>query len=107
MSPLLTARDLTKTYGVQPALRGVDLDLHEGEIVAVRGRSGCGKSTLLHCLSGIIRPDGGEVHFRGDRIDDTAEAYRSELRRSAVRRAAAARAPRSPSSPPPRTSRCR
>ncbi|GAA1367791.1 ABC transporter ATP-binding protein [Catellatospora chokoriensis] len=82
MSPILTARDLTKTYGVQPALRGVDLDLHEGEIVAVRGRSGCGKSTLLHCLSGILAPDSGEVRFRGDRIDDTAEPYRSELRRT-------------------------
>ncbi|GAA1410271.1 ABC transporter ATP-binding protein [Catellatospora coxensis] len=82
MSPILTARDVTKTFGVQPALRGVDLDLHEGEIVAVRGRSGCGKSTLLHCLSGIIRPDGGQVHFRGERLDDTGEAHRSELRRT-------------------------
>jgi putative ABC transport system ATP-binding protein len=82
VSPILTARDLTKTFGTQPALRGVDLDLHEGEIVAVRGRSGCGKSTLLHCLSGILRPDGGEVTFRGERIDDTSEAYRSELRRT-------------------------
>lgn len=82
MSPLLSARNVTKTFGAQPALRGVDLDLTEGEIVAVRGRSGCGKSTLLHCLSGIIRPDLGEVRFRGERIDDTSEAYRSELRRT-------------------------
>lgn len=82
MSPILTARDLTKTFGIQPALRGVNLDLAEGEIVAVRGRSGCGKSTLLHCLSGIMRPDGGQVHFRGERLDDTGEAYRSELRRT-------------------------
>lgn len=82
MTPLLSARDLTKTYGAQPALHGVDFELNPGEIVAVRGRSGCGKSTLLHCLSGIIRPDSGEVRYRGDRIDDTSEAYRSELRRT-------------------------
>lgn len=82
MTPILTARGLTKAFGAQPALHGVDLDLHAGEIVAVRGRSGCGKSTLLHCLSGVLRPDAGEVSFRGERIDGTSEAYRSELRRT-------------------------
>lgn len=54
----------------------------EGEIVAVTGPSGCGKSTLLHCLAGILRPDAGEVTWRGARIDTWSEAARSRLRRT-------------------------
>jgi len=48
-----------------PVLQGVDLELAEGEMVAVVGESGVGKSTLLHLLGAIDRPDGGEIHFRG------------------------------------------
>ncbi|GAA2397467.1 ABC transporter ATP-binding protein [Streptomyces glaucosporus] len=79
---LLQARGLMKSYGPTPALRGVDLDLAEGEILAVTGPSGCGKSTLLHCLSGILRPDAGEVLYGGQRLDTRSEADRSRLRRT-------------------------
>ena len=65
----LRARGLVKSYGHTPALRGVTLDVAEGEIVAVTGPSGCGKSTLLHCLAGILRPDAGEVLYREHRLD--------------------------------------
>ncbi|GGM20649.1 MULTISPECIES: ABC transporter ATP-binding protein [Micromonospora] len=78
----LQARAVVKAYGATPALRGITLDVAEGEIVAVTGPSGCGKSTLLHCLAGILRPDAGEVHYRGRRIDNTSEAARSRLRRT-------------------------
>ncbi|TYC06529.1 ABC transporter ATP-binding protein [Micromonospora sp. WP24] len=78
----LQARDLTRSYGRTPALRGVTLDVDEGEIVAVTGPSGCGKSTLLHCLAGILRPDAGEVIWRGERLDTRPEAARSRLRRT-------------------------
>ncbi|MDG4827888.1 ABC transporter ATP-binding protein [Solwaraspora sp. WMMD1047] len=78
---LLTARALVKSYGHTPALRGVTLDVPEGEILAVTGPSGCGKSTLLHCLAGIVRPDAGEVHYAGHRIDTWSESARSRLRR--------------------------
>ncbi|MBL7501810.1 ABC transporter ATP-binding protein [Frankia sp. CNm7] len=80
--PLLEARGLVRSYGATPALRGVSLAVAEGEIVAVTGPSGCGKSTLLHCLAGILRPDAGEVTYRGRRIDTLSEADRSRLRRS-------------------------
>ncbi|NGM12689.1 ABC transporter ATP-binding protein [Verrucosispora sioxanthis] len=78
----LQARGLVKSYGPTPALRGITLDIDEGEIVAVTGASGCGKSTLLHCLAGILRPDAGEVHWRGHRLDTWSEAARSRLRRT-------------------------
>ncbi|MEU4778094.1 ABC transporter ATP-binding protein [Micromonospora sp. NPDC023633] len=78
----LQARGVVKAYGRTPALRGVTLDVAEGEIVAITGPSGCGKSTLLHCLAGILRPDAGEVSWNGHRIDTWSEAARSRLRRT-------------------------
>ncbi|MEV0806449.1 ABC transporter ATP-binding protein [Micromonospora sp. NPDC050200] len=78
----LQARGVVKAYGPTPALRGVTLDVAEGEIVAVTGPSGCGKSTLLHCLAGILRPDAGQVSWRGERIDTWSEKARSRLRRT-------------------------
>ncbi|MGK5497228.1 ABC transporter ATP-binding protein [Streptomyces sp. URMC 125] len=80
---LLQARGLVRSYGPTPALRGVDLEVAEGEILAVTGPSGCGKSTLLHCLAGILRPDEGEVLYGGQRLDTLSEADRSRLRRTA------------------------
>ncbi|MBF9127794.1 ABC transporter ATP-binding protein [Plantactinospora sp. S1510] len=79
---ILQARGVVRSYGQTPALRGVSLDVHEGEILAVTGPSGCGKSTLLHCLAGIMRPQEGEIHYRGQRIDTGSESVRSKLRRT-------------------------
>jgi putative ABC transport system ATP-binding protein len=79
--PILSCRRLTKAFGHTPALRGVDLAVHPGEIVAITGPSGSGKSTLLHCLAGIQRPDDGEVFFRAARIDDLDTKARTLLRR--------------------------
>ncbi|GAA0725910.1 ABC transporter ATP-binding protein [Dactylosporangium roseum] len=79
---ILSARGVVRSYGPTPAVRGVTLDVAEGEILAVTGPSGCGKSTLLHCLAGIIRPDAGEVTYRDQRVDLMSEAARSRLRRT-------------------------
>jgi putative ABC transport system ATP-binding protein len=80
---VLRGEGLTRRFGLTEALRGIDAEIREGEIVAVMGPSGSGKSTLLHCLAGILRPDAGTVQFEGRRIDHLGEAERSRLRRSA------------------------
>jgi putative ABC transport system ATP-binding protein len=81
MTVLLTGHDLQKSFGPTPALRGADLSVDAGEVLAVMGPSGSGKSTLLHCLAGILRPDSGEVTFDGLRIDELGDRDRSRLRR--------------------------
>ena len=78
---VIEARDVVLSFGNTPALRGADLAVRAGEILAVMGPSGSGKSTLLHCLAGILVPDTGEVHFDGQRIDNLGETGRSALRR--------------------------
>jgi putative ABC transport system ATP-binding protein len=81
VNALVEAVDVHRSFGATPALRGVDLVVEPGEIVAIMGPSGSGKSTLLHCLAGILRPDRGEVRFAGRRIDDLSEHDRTLLRR--------------------------
>ncbi|GAA3350167.1 ABC transporter ATP-binding protein [Amorphoplanes nipponensis] len=82
MTALLTGTGLYRSYGPTPALRGLDISVAAGEIVAVTGPSGCGKSTLLHCLAGILRTDAGEVRYRDQDIGLWSEAARSRLRRT-------------------------
>ena len=80
--PTLVATGLVKRFGLTEALRGVDLAVGRGEILAIMGPSGSGKSTLLHCLAGILAPDHGSVELDGRRIDDLGEDERSTLRRT-------------------------
>jgi len=80
-TPVLAARGVTRSFGATEALRGADLTVGYGEVLAVMGPSGSGKSTLLHCLAGILRPDEGEVWFAGRRTDQLGERARTELRR--------------------------
>src|SRR5690349_23375707 len=79
--PAVEGRGLVKSFGRTPALNGASVAVAPGEILAVMGPSGSGKSTLLHCLAGILRPDAGEIHVGGRRIDTLDENQRSALRR--------------------------
>lgn len=59
--PLLEARGLAKHYGSVQALDGASFTAYPGEVVALIGDNGAGKSTLVKTLSGVIRPDGGQI----------------------------------------------
>lgn len=67
-SPLLEVHNCWKTFEQKPVLRGVDLVVQPGEIVALLGPSGCGKSTLLRTIAGLETPDRGDVVFAGQSI---------------------------------------
>ena len=65
---LLETKGLTASYGPVQVLFGVDLEVREGEIVALLGTNGAGKSTVLNAISGLLSPDGGNVWFDGEAI---------------------------------------
>ncbi|QSR85583.1 ABC transporter ATP-binding protein [Methylacidimicrobium sp. B4] len=80
----IVARDLWKSFdhGQTPVLQGVSLEISRGEMVALWGSSGSGKSTLLHLLSGLERPDRGEVFILG--LDPAGEETRLQLYRRSI-----------------------
>lgn len=82
---LVRTEALTRIYHVGarevPALRGVNLSLESGKVVALRGRSGSGKTTLLNCIGGLDQPTSGQVWFQGQEITDLPDGERVELRR--------------------------
>jgi ABC-type branched-subunit amino acid transport system ATPase component len=65
---LLAVHGLRASYGSVEVLRGIDMEVHDGEIVALLGTNGAGKSTILRCISGLMPLDGGEILFDGDEI---------------------------------------
>ena len=69
-APIIEARGLRKSFGRNEVLKGVDLAIARGEVLAIIGPSGSGKSTLLRCLNLLERPTAGEIWFEGVRIND-------------------------------------
>ncbi|MBW0252658.1 MULTISPECIES: ATP-binding cassette domain-containing protein [unclassified Cellulomonas] len=65
---VLTAENITKSFGGVHALKGASITMRRGEVTALIGDNGAGKSTLVRCLSGIHRPDGGTITLGGERV---------------------------------------
>jgi branched-chain amino acid transport system ATP-binding protein len=66
--PILTVDDLTLHFGSLAALSGISFDVQPGETFGIIGPNGAGKTTLLNCISGTLRPSGGTVNLRGERL---------------------------------------
>ena len=67
---ILSVKNLEKTFGDNQVLKGVDLDVYEGDVVAIIGPSGCGKSTFLRCVNCLEDPTGGTIMFQGEDLAD-------------------------------------
>ena len=87
-APVVRVRDVTKSYGVGSAktqvLRGVNLDVEAGELVALVGQSGSGKSTLLNIIGGLDMPDAGEVEVLGIDTLKVGDGKRAKLRNQSI-----------------------
>ena len=81
---IIEARNVKKIYRNGhlrvEALKGIDLSVAPGEVVAIMGQSGCGKTTLLNCLSGLDTIDEGDVFIRGDNLRDLSDNERTAYR---------------------------
>ncbi|MFT3746330.1 MAG: ABC transporter ATP-binding protein [Pyrinomonadaceae bacterium] len=88
MKPILQTVDLKKSYKVGklevPVLRGLSMDVNEGEFVAIMGPSGCGKSTLLHLLGGLLSPTSGSILIDGEDLAKVSDAKRTDIRRRKI-----------------------
>src|SRR4029077_20877608 len=88
MSALIRVHALQKHYteaeGEVAVLRGIDLELHAGELTLLRGPSGSGKTTLVSILAGLLRPSSGRVELCGRPISELDEAAVSRVRRENV-----------------------
>jgi polar amino acid transport system ATP-binding protein len=67
---VLSVKNLTKQFGDVQVLKGIDLDVYEGDVVAIIGPSGCGKSTFLRCVNCLEDPSGGTIMFQGEDLAD-------------------------------------
>ena len=81
---MIKAVNIKKSYNGEAVLRGVDLEIEDGEFVAVMGESGSGKSTLISILGGFLEQDSGEVFWDGRNISSFTEKEISRLRSSEV-----------------------
>ncbi len=66
---VLQARGINKSFGAVRALKDVDFDARQGEVVALIGDNGAGKSTLINVITGVLAPDSGEIVFEGERVE--------------------------------------
>src|SRR5438034_930328 len=81
---IIQARNVKKIYRNGhlrvEALKGIDMSVAPGEIIAIMGQSGCGKTTLLNCLSGLDTIDEGDIFIRGENLRDLSDNERTAYR---------------------------
>jgi lipoprotein-releasing system ATP-binding protein len=81
---MLSASGIIKNYGDLPILKGVDLQIKAGELVAIVGASGAGKSTLLHILGTLDKPDSGEIFLDGEALHQLKASQLSAFRNRSI-----------------------
>lgn len=79
-NPVLKIRNLQKSFGTNHVLKGFDLDLFQGESLAILGKSGSGKSVLIKCIIGLIQPDGGQITVLGKDVQTLNASELDQLR---------------------------
>ena len=84
MKPLIRLNGIKKTVGSEQILKGIDLEIYEGEFVSIIGASGSGKSSLLYILGLLDKPTEGEVFFEDEKIDYSDDKRLSYLRNSKI-----------------------
>ncbi len=78
---MIEIRQLSKSFGDKPVLRGVELTIRTGESVVIIGRSGCGKSVLLKLIIGLLQPDAGQILIDGEDITQLEAVQLYQIRR--------------------------
>ena len=81
MTPKISLRGVTKSFGPKKVLQGIDLDVATGESMVVIGGSGTGKSVLLKCILGLLQPDSGSIKVDGEEITELNERGRARVMR--------------------------
>jgi lipoprotein-releasing system ATP-binding protein len=81
---MLVAEDLKKSYGAVQVLKGIDLQVDKGEVVAIVGASGAGKSTLLHILGTLDKPDAGKIRMNGEEVFSKSRTGLSKFRNNSI-----------------------
>ncbi len=77
---MLVVKNITKTYGNLNVLKGIALQIHQGEVASIVGASGAGKSTLLHIAGTLDKPDTGQVFIAGQEITNLKDAALAKFR---------------------------
>ena len=76
---MLSLRGVSKKYGGFAAVKGIDLDVHRGEIFGFLGPNGAGKTTTIRMIAGVLRPSEGQVFIGGDDLETDPESAKSRI----------------------------